>query len=107
MINSPGSVFAFSEHLIDAAFTEGRNISELSVCLDVVQQSGLNRDDVSAILQTQELATLTEDSFEFAQTVQTGFPSLFLRSDRGLVHLGGAQLDVATVKAAVDAQLNE
>jgi len=105
-INSPRDVFTFAEHLIDAAFTGGRNISELSVCLDVVQESGRDRNAVSSILQTPELATMTKNSFEFAQHVGTGFPSIFLKSERGLVHLGGAQLDVATVKAAVDAQLN-
>lgn len=105
-ITSPESAFGFAERLIDAAFTEGRNISELPVCLDVVQEGSLKREEVESILLTPEVGMLTEESFEFARRVGTGFPSLYLKTERGLIHLGGTQLDLKTLKAEVDAQLN-
>lgn len=105
-IMSPGSEFDFAGALIAAAFTQGRNISDLSVCLDVVQESGFDRDKVAAILTTPELIRATEQSFAFAGQVGTGFPSLFLKTQGGLFHLGGADLDLKKATLAIEAHLN-
>jgi putative protein-disulfide isomerase len=105
-ISSPEAVFAFAKQLIEAAFSDGRNISEQSVCLDVVHESGLDSERIASILPTPEVIEMTKKSFEFSRQVGTGFPSLILKSERGLTHLGGAQLDLKTLKAGVDAQLN-
>ncbi|MCW8329064.1 hypothetical protein MD588_09610, partial [Photobacterium sp. SDRW27] len=105
-MKTPGAEFGFAARLIDAAFIEARDISELSVCLDVVQESGFDAKEVELILSTPELVEMTEKSFEFARQAGTGFPSLFLKTEHALTHLGGAQLDLKTLKARVDAQLN-
>lgn len=105
-ITSPQDVFGFAERLIVAAFSEGRNISDSSVCLDVVHEYGLNRDEIASNLRTPEVIGMTERSFEFARQAGTGFPSLFLRTGSRQTHLGGAQLDLETLRASVDAQLD-
>ena len=105
-INTPEVVFSYAKHLIDAAFKQGRNISDISVCLEVTKEYGLDAEKIASKMQGREVAEMTRASFEFARQVGTGFPSLFLRMESGLEHLGGAQLDLQTLKARVEVLMN-
>ncbi|MCU7933206.1 MAG: DsbA family protein [Candidatus Thiodiazotropha sp. (ex Codakia rugifera)] len=102
---APEAVFDFAARLIDAAFKESRDISKLSVCLDVAGEAGFDIEEIRSLVSSPEVKTMTEDSLYFAKQVGAGFPSLFLRSGDSLTHLGGSELDLKALEASVEPRL--
>ena len=101
-IKAPGTEFEFAGRLISAAFTQGRNISDLSVCLDIAGETGFDIGEIETMLTSTKVMDLTDESFYFAKQVGTGFPSLFLRKGKDLTHLGGVQQDLKSLENRID-----
>ncbi len=103
----PSATFEFAHRLMQAAFTEGRDISQAGACLDIARGQGLDSEAVEAAVASPEVNALTMDSFALARRLGTGFPSLFLRRGEALSHLGGANLTLDSLKLSLDARLHE
>ncbi len=106
-ILEPDAAFGFAHRLIRAAFTEGRDISQAWVCQQVAGERGLDPAAVAAGAGSPEAVRLTQESFDLARRLGTGFPSLFLRRGDSLTHLGGADLTLESLKSSLEDYLED
>ena len=97
----------FSTAILRAAFVEGRNISLPDVVPEIAQEQDFDPDRFGEKMTSPSIEDNLTTSLRFAAQVRTGFPAVFVQnSERDtLVHLGGADLSVSELQAAVDTEI--
>lgn len=106
-IIEPARALRLSSAIIDAAFIDGRDISQPQVVLEIAQEQGFDRDHFG---ETMASPTVKEDlgtALRFSAEARSGFPSVFIHDNgrNDLVHLGGANLSVDAFVKAVETRI--
>ena len=93
----------FAGSLMNAAFQNGRNISDEAVLVELAAERGIERAKFADALRSELTLQQRDRAFQLAATVRSGFPSLFVQpAPREPLHrLGGGELSADDIRAAL------